>query len=189
MLFTWGKKGDLAVKLDKIAVLALGLLLGLGGCFARYPAPLETEPHALIKVKFEYVDMNVVGKSITAGVSLVQNNKTYYLMSDNGIEHVQVGMGRQVPLKMQSFRLLPVEITELKAYLTHTVYGYNSEIHYSCIGKFKFTPEAHKVYLLDYKTHDPSDTCMLTLYEQIPQKNGEFKLKKVGEPIIEKNGK
>lgn len=50
----------------------------------------------------------------------------------------------------------------------------------ACTVQISFTPEANKVYLLDYSSPNVDRDCAGSAYEQVQQRGDQFKLVKVG---------
>lgn len=171
----------------------------LGACDT-YKPPLETEPHALLKLKYSYnsklqgtlpVRATVKEETLRVRATVKEGkNKHQSVLRMN-----QPVFGNEVPL--QAILIRPGIDTEIGTWLgfvweTDTSYTecdgkgqcrYITNTDYNergCQQMTKFLPQEGKVYLLDYNNPNVDKGCDAKIYEQIPQNGGKFKLKSVG---------
>lgn len=171
-----------------LAVLTSGTVLG--SCVYPYNPPLETEPHALLKLKYSYNFILPQG-TLQVQASVKEGNNKY----QSALRVKLPVSGNEVPLQVIIIR--PGIDTEIRTWLGvvwettrgHTICDSKGKCYttYSvdynergCQQMTKFFPQEGKIYLLDYNSFSIDEGCDAKIYEQIFQTGGKFKLKPVG---------
>jgi hypothetical protein len=176
--------------LQWFAVLIAGTILS--AC-AAYKPPLETEPHALLKIKYSYVSvLPDTTLRVRASIKEGADKHRSAFVIDPLIS------GRELPL--QAILIRPGIDTEIGTWLG---FWWTENIPFTSCSKTgctttdmavykesgcqqmtKLLPQAGKIYLLDYNNPNVNESCNAIIYEQIPEAGYKFKLK----PIEVKTG-
>lgn len=178
---------------------AVAVLLILSGCGATaYKPPEEQAPHALLKLKYKYSEV-VPGTTLGARMGIRHEakadddkfqpafNQTYGAIAGKKggqeipMAAVKVHPGKKTDVTMAVYfswytmHTYTVMINNMPQVRTQQVYNEKA-----CTAQISFTPEANKVYLLDYSSPNVDRDCTGHAYEQVPQRGDQFKLVKVG---------
>lgn len=178
----------------------LGVLPVLAGCGAMspYEPPDDKAPQALLKLKYKYSEV-LPGTTLGARMGIrhgAQSGDERFqpaFSQSYGVISGKKG-GQEIP--MAAVKVHPGKKTDVTMavyfywYTTHTYtvmvnkmpqmqtqQVYNEK---ACTVKISFTPEAGKVYLLDYSSPNVDRDCTGHAYEQVRQRGDQFKLVKVG---------
>ncbi|MDH4121436.1 MAG: hypothetical protein OEV94_07020 [Deltaproteobacteria bacterium] len=185
-----------------LGVALTGMAALLVGCETYYQFPADSEPYALLKVRFSYGDRDISGDRISGYVRLSNQpdeaEKLGLAYDDDGRSGFKRAMsyipffgnafeGRSKPLRMDVIRIKPGKNIYLWATLEEVWnenVGRTTIIHTdSCPTKVKFHPEAKKMYVLLYKTKNVRDTCSAQLYVEKPNGQGGYTLEETGERV------
>lgn len=171
----------------------------LSGCnmVSIYEPPKDKEPYALLKLKFKYSgvlpnttlgarmnirhdaksDSDSFYSALNNSYGVIQNKKTRHKIPMEGIK---IHPGKKTDMQMAVYfywyttQTYTTFINNVPMVQTQQVY--NEE---ACTAQVSFTPQAGKVYLLDYTNANINDGCKATAYKQTKLKNGKFRLKLV----------
>lgn len=175
-------------------------LLLLAGCGAMrpYEPPEDKAPQALVKLKYKYSEV-VPGTTLGARMGIRHGaqsdderfqpafNQSYgAIASKKGGQEipmaaVKVHAGKKTDVTMAVYfswyttHTYTVMVNNMPQMRTQQVYNEKA-----CTVKISFTPEAGKVYLLDYSSPYVDHDCSGHAYEQVKQRGDQFKLVKVG---------
>lgn len=184
------------MKTIKFSLLLAIALMSLSGCttMSAYEQPTEKQPHALVKLKFKYTDVQP-GTTLGARMMLRHGakkendkyysgfNKSYGVVKDESTkpkiatEALKVHPGEKTDVKMAVFfywyttQTYTTYVNNRPMMQTQQVYN-----ELACTSDLSFQPEAGKVYLLDYSNLNIDRDCSATAYEQSQLNNGEIKL-------------
>lgn len=176
-------------------VAACTLLAACG--IAPYQPPQDKEPHALLKLKYKYVEV-VPGATVGARMFVRHDAKS----DDDGFQvafNERYGVANKTTrpdIPTAAVKLHPGKKTDLNMAVyffwyttqTYTVMVNNmpqmrtQQVYHerACTVRVSFTPKAGKAYLVDYSSPNVGRGCTANAYEQTPQRGGQFKLMKVG---------
>ncbi|MDH4122221.1 MAG: hypothetical protein OEV94_10990 [Deltaproteobacteria bacterium] len=182
--------------------MVLAGVLTLGACTAPYKPPLDTEPHALLKLKYSY---NSVLPNKTLRIrAFVKEGEDEPFRSAMQMDPPVSVSGGEVPL--QTLLIRPGTDTQISVWLgfwwetqrMETTTSCNSQgmcttssrmvtdyHELGCEQVLKFSPEDQKGYLVDYNNPNVDKGCDAMIYEQTILPGGKFKLKPVGEVVKE----
>jgi hypothetical protein len=179
---------------------AIGALLLLSGCgsMSAYQPPEDKAPQALLKLKYKYSEV-VPGSTLGARMGIRHEakadgdkfqmafNQAYGgIASKKGGQEipmaaVKVHPGKKTDVTMAVYfswyttQTYTVMVNNIPQMQTRQVYNEKA-----CTVQISFTPEANKVYLLDYSSPNVDRDCTGNAYEQVQQRGDQFKLLKVG---------
>ncbi|MDH5206664.1 MAG: hypothetical protein OEY75_00910 [Hylemonella sp.] len=183
---------------NRLALLGAAWLLSACSFTSPYEAPAEKAPHALLKLKFKYSEV-VPGTTLAARIGIRHDaksdddsfqsafNQNYgSIQGKKGgpeipMTALKVHPGKKTDVSMAVYffwyttQTHMVMINRIPQMQTHQVYHEKA-----CTVQVSFTPEADKVYLLDYSSPNVDHDCSAHAYEQVQQKGRQFKLVKVG---------
>lgn len=178
----------------------ISTLLLLTGCasMSPYEPPADKAPQALVKLKYKYSEV-VPGTTLGARMGIrhgAQSDDDRYrpafnqsygtIASKKGGQEipmtaVKVHPGQKTDVTMAVYfswyttQVYTVMVNNMPQMRTQQVYHEKA-----CTVKISFTPEADKVYLLDYSSPYVDHDCTGHAYEQVKQRGDQFKLVKVG---------
>lgn len=162
-----------------------------------YEPPKDKQPYALVKLKYKYSNV-MPGTTLGARMHIRHGakskddsfyrafNKSYGTINNKKtrpkipMEGVKIHPGKKTDINMAVFfywyttQTYTTYVNNMPMVQTQQVYNEKA-----CTTQLTFTPEAGKVYMLDYTSANISSDCKATAYEQIPRKNGKFKLKRI----------
>jgi len=161
-------------------IMILGVMFGFSGCMGMmYQQPETKEPHAVLKIHFEYKGRDVIGKNMQSILEISEDGKNFhYGHFDTGFKGVSVTSKRVKPFEDAQILIYPGKNVNLRA----DIMEYYGNTKYTCPVQIQFSPENKKTYLITYAyIYDRSkvDSCSAHLYEVA--KNGERK--EIGEHI------
>ncbi len=177
----------------------IGTLLLLSGCgSAPYKPPEDQAPQALLKLKYKYSEA-VPGATLGARMGIRHEakadddkfqaafNQSYGTISGKKggpeipMTALKVHPGKKTDVTMAVYfywytvQTYMVMINNIPQMQTRQVYNEKS-----CAVQISFTPEANKIYMLDYSSTNADRDCTANAYEQIMQRGDQFRLVKVG---------
>jgi predicted small lipoprotein YifL len=175
-------------------------LLLLAGCGAMrpYEPPEDKAPQALVKLKYKYSEV-VPGTTLGARMGIrhgAQSDDERFQPAFNqsyGTIASKKG-GQEIPMAAVKVHAdKKTDVTMAVYFYWHTTQTYTvmvnkipqmqtQQVYHekACTVKISFTPEAGKVYLLDYSSPYVDHDCSGHAYEQVKQRGDQFKLVKVG---------
>lgn len=181
-----------------LGLIAALLLLSGCGSMSPYKPPESGAPQALLKLKYKYSE-TVPGSTLGARMGVRHEakadddsfqpafNQSYGAVSGKrgGSEipmaAVSVHPGKKTDVTMavyfywyttQTYTVMMNNIPQMR---TQQVYNEKA-----CTVQISFTPEASKVYVLDYSSPNVDRDCTGNAYEQVMQRGDQFRLVKVG---------
>jgi len=184
------------IKLFIGVVISLGMLSGCG-IMSAYEPPKDKEPYALVKLKYKYSAVKP-GTSLGARMNIRHGakseddafysafNKTYGMVQNKstapkiGIEALKIHPGKKTDMQMAVYfywyttQTFTTYVNNVPMVQTQQVYN-----EVACTTQLSFTPQAGKVYLVDYSDPNIDRDCRASAYEQRKLKSGKFKLKRV----------
>jgi hypothetical protein len=182
----------------RIGLAALALLLAGCGQMKAYEAPDDKAPQALLKLKFKYSEV-VPGTTLGARMGIRHDaqdeddryqsafNQNYGAISSKKggpeipMAAVKVHPGKKTDVTLAVYfywyttQTYTVMVNNIPQMRTQQVYNEKS-----CTVQVSLTPQAGKVYLLDYSSPNVDRDCTAHAYEQVMERSGQFKLVKVG---------
>jgi len=185
-------------KVVQVAWLGAALMLAGCGALRPYEPPEDKAPQALVKLKYKYSEV-VPGSTLGARMGIRHGaqsdddrfqsafNQSYgAIASKKGGQEipmaaVKVHPGKKTDVTMAVYfywyttQTYMVMINNMPQMQTQQVYNEKA-----CTVQISFTPEAGKVYLLDYSSPNVDHDCSGHAYEQVKQRGDQFKLVKVG---------
>jgi len=183
-------------KKKKIAIAVLSVLMALlAGCTTYYKFPADSDPNALLKIRFSFGEYDPAGYLITAYLRLSNESgggKLGLAFEDDGMGGFQRGLThvpflgnffdrRSNPLRMEVIKIKPGKDIYLWATMSKVTKGGETTTIERCPVTMKFNPAAKKMYVFIYKTKDLSKGCAAALYEEKPNGHGGFDLVETGE--------
>lgn len=189
--------------MKKIKLLIAGII-GLGmlsGCMTMkpYEPPKDKEPYALVKLKYKYSAVKP-GTTLGARMNIRHGaksdddryasvfNKSFGQVQDKSTapkiatEAVKIHPGKKTDMQMAVYfywyttQTYTTYVNNMPMVQTQQVYN-----EVACTADLSFTPQAGKVYLVDYTNPNIDRDCRATAYDQQKLKNGEFKLVRVAQ--------
>ncbi|MDH4121435.1 MAG: hypothetical protein OEV94_07015 [Deltaproteobacteria bacterium] len=157
------------MNLVKVGFL-IAFLAGCGGVISFYTHPRETDPHAVLKIHFEYKGRDIIGKNVVGYVEFSDEGKKFLkAFVDKGYNGVSL-TGRKFPFKDDEILIRPGEDSEIRI----AIQDITKDDHvYDCPVNIRFSPKAKKTYAVSYTYIYEKDSCSAHLYEVA--KNGERK--------------
>lgn len=185
-----------AIKFLFVGMIVLGTLSGCGTMSA-YEPPKEKQPYALVKLKYKYSGVKpntTLGARMAIRHGARSENDNYYSAFNKNYGLVK-DESTKPKIAIEALKIHPGEKTDVQMavyfywYTTHTYTTYVNNMpmvqtqqvynEVACTSDMSFTPEAGKIYLLDYTNPNIDRDCRASAYEQIKLKNGKFELKPV----------
>lgn len=184
------------IKFFFAGIISLGILSGCG-MMSAYEPPKDKEPYALVKLKYKYSAVKP-GTTLAARMAIRHGaksdddsyysafNKSYGVVQKKSnapkiaIEALKIHPGKKTDMQMAVYfywyttQTYTTYVNNMPMVQTQQVYN-----EVACTAKLTFTPQAGKVYLLDYTNPNVERDCRASAYEQRKLRNGKFKLKRV----------
>lgn len=187
------------MRIKTLVIVAAAVLLVSACGMRKYTPPKDNEPHAIIKLKYKY---GAVAPGTTLGARMhirhdAKSDKESFAVAYNQ-SFGGVGDKKTNPdIPMTAVKVRPGKKTDARMAVyfywyttqTYTTYVNNrpqtqtTQVYHelACTTQLSFTPQAGKIYMLDYSNPNVDKDCNANAYEQIQQAGGKFKLVKVGD--------
>lgn len=178
-------------------VVVSAMFLNACALVRSYDQPKDDQAHALLKLKYKYSRI-VAGSTIGARLDIMHDAKSgderYRRAFEETYGNVQKGASPDIP--MAAVKVHPGKKTEVSMavyFYWYTPQPYTIMVNNmpqtqmrdvyterGCTAQVGFVPEAGKSYILDYSSPSVDRDCRVSVYEQVPQAGGKFKLVNVG---------